>query len=73
MARIHEILIGHRPMPRHVKRPAQNGVEECDRRVGGPLRERHVRREHAGQIRYVRRIVRVALPLRHPRIGRERQ
>jgi len=73
VAGIHEIFFGHAPVPRYIDHPVHGGVEERGHGVGGSLRERHVGREHAGQVRYVSRVVRVALPLRHPRVGRERQ
>jgi len=68
VAGIHEILVGHGPVLRYIEQPIQGGVEKRDYGVGGPLRERHIRREYAGQVRYIRWIVRIALPLRHPRV-----
>lgn len=73
VAGVCDVLVGDGPVPGQVVQPVDGRIEKRGHGVGGALRERHVRREPAGQVRHVCHPVRVALPLRHADVSRERQ
>lgn len=70
---VHEVLVGQGPVPGQIDEFVHDHVQKRGHGVRGALNERHVRREHAGQVRQVGRVEGVFLPLRHPRVGCERQ
>lgn len=68
-----EVLTHQGPLLRYVHQPVDPSVERDGQGVFGPLQERHGRRVTAARVGDVRGIVRVAVPLRHPGVGGERQ
>jgi len=70
---VRKIFVHDKSVLGQIQRTVNPSVEHCGQRVLGPLQERHWWRVVAREVDDVRRVVRVSVPLRHPRTGGERQ